>query len=96
MTFVGFKIDEEGHLVNPITNKIEQENIISRYLYCGLTAQGVDLSQNYHSWSKEDMLIKICSVMGFTFEKDPDESYVLTSDNMIKILAIQMRFRYFQ
>lgn len=25
--------------------------------------------------------------------KDPDESYVLTTDNLVKMLAIQMRFR---
>ena len=27
-------------------------------------------------------------------DPDPDPSYILTSDNLIKILAIQMRFRY--
>ena len=40
------------------------------------------------------MIIKISTVMGVEFPHDPDESYVLTVDNVIKILAIQMRFRY--
>ena len=39
------------------------------------------------------MIEKIATVMGIEFPYDPDESYVLTVDNLIKILAIQMRFR---
>ena len=32
--------------------------------------------------------------MGIQYMSDPDNSYVLTIDNMKKMLAIQMRFRY--
>ena len=39
------------------------------------------------------MIEKIATVMGIEFPYDPDETYVLTVDNLIKILAIQMRFR---
>ena len=39
------------------------------------------------------MLHKLGRVMGLEKPKDPDVSYVLTVDNLIKILAIQMRFR---
>ena len=39
------------------------------------------------------MIEKIAMVMGIEFLYDPDETYVLTVDNLIKILAIQMRFR---
>lgn len=41
---------------------------------------------------------KLCNVMGQEFPYDPDESYELTGDNVKKILAIFMRFRfvYFQ
>lgn len=31
--------------------------------------------------------------MGISGERNPDKSYVLTRDNFIKILGIQMRFR---
>lgn len=31
--------------------------------------------------------------MGLDYHMDPDMSYALTADNLIKILAIQMRFR---
>lgn len=39
------------------------------------------------------MIERMSAVMGVEFPYDPDDSYVLTADNIIKILAIQMRFR---
>ena len=41
------------------------------------------------------MIQKIGTVMGLEEFIDPDPSYVLTVDNVIKMLAIQMRFRCF-
>ena len=38
------------------------------------------------------MIRKLCTMMGFDMS-DPDDTYVLTIDNMKKMLAIQMRFR---
>ena len=40
------------------------------------------------------MIQKIGMVMGLHWVVDPDDSYVLTVDNVVKILAIHMRFRY--
>ena len=40
------------------------------------------------------MIEKLCYVMGIHYMSDPDDSYVLTVDNMKKMLAIEMRFRY--
>ena len=61
----------------------------------GLRQNRVDLSENYQQWKKDTMIHKIGMVMGLNRDlKDPDESYVLTADNVIKILAIHMRFRY--
>ena len=39
------------------------------------------------------MIEKLCFVMGIQYMSDPDDSYVLTIDNMKKMLAIKMRFR---
>ena len=42
------------------------------------------------------MISKLGTVMGLQQDlDDPDTSYVLTVDNLIKMLAIQMRFRCF-
>lgn len=67
---------------------------MSPLLYSSLKHQGVNLDEDYQGWSKGEMIHKICTVMGIDSPCDPDETYVLTTDNLIKILAIQMRFRY--
>ena len=36
----------------------------------------------------------LCKVMGVEIIYDPDSTYELTIDNMMKILAIHMRFRF--
>lgn len=59
-----------------------------------LQPQGVDFGDNYRNWTKPKMISKLGTVMGLGSVSDPDPSYVLTVDNLIKILAIQMRFRY--
>ena len=40
------------------------------------------------------MIDRLCRVFGVDYAEDPDESYVLTSDNFLKMMAIHMRFRY--
>ena len=62
----------------------------------------VNFRDDSQKWTKKDMINKLCMVMGIERRdkfgrlvdvQDPDETYVLTVDNVIKILAIQMRFR---
>ena len=67
--------------------------IMTPQLYAGLICQGVNFSEDYRSWNKATMIQKLSRVMGIEEFKDPDGTYVLTVDNLIKILAIQMRFR---
>ena len=40
------------------------------------------------------MIERLCRVIGVEYPEDPDESYVLTADNLLKMMAIHMRFRY--
>lgn len=55
---------------------------------------GVNLNENYQKLDKITMMKKMSLVMmGRECLLDPDPSYVLTMDNVIKILAIQMRLR---
>lgn len=44
---------------------------------------------------REKKIDKLCTVMGIANPCDPDPTYELTTDNVKKILAIYMRFRYF-
>ena len=94
ITFVGFIVTRKGDLIDPAHHqKILERGIMTRQLYTGLKANKVNFEENYQKWQKGTMIEKIATVMGIEFPYDPDESYVLTVDNLIKILAIQMRFR---
>ena len=92
ITFVGFIITSNGDLVDPRRTVLEHR-IMNKRLYDGLKHQGVNFSDDYRNWEKEAMIHKLSMVMGVEYPHDPDETYVLTVDNLIKILAIQMRFR---
>ena len=93
MTFVGFMVTKNCDLID--TNKeIIEEAIMTPQLKESLRPQGIDFEDNYKTWDKSKMISKIGAVMGLRRMHDCDPSYVLTIDNLIKILAIQMRFRY--
>ncbi len=94
ITFVGFTVTPQGHLIDPATQHVLENAIMTPQLYEGLKHNRVNFQDNYRNWVKAVMIEKISTVMGVEFPYDPDESYVLTVDNLIKVLAIQMRFRY--
>ena len=96
ITFVGFVVQmcgQRGNLVNPNNQQILEKDIITKQLYEGLKHNKVDFQDNCKLWTKSNMIEKLATVLGVTLPHDPDPSYVLTVDNVIKILAIQMRFR---
>lgn len=94
MTFVGFIVSVAGDLYKP-GNSVDllEKRIMSGQLYEGLKFQGVNFHDNYNEWDKDVMIHKLSKVMGIDSAIDPDPAYVLTVDNVIKILAIYMRFR---
>ena len=93
ITFVGFNVNQNGDLLDPIKNEVIERGSMNSQLYTGLKQNQVNLSENYQFWDKQTMIQKIGMVMGLKWVDDPDPSYVLTIDNVIKMLAIQMRFR---
>ena len=93
VTFVGFTVTRNGDLIDPGHRGVLERSIMSHNLYTGLKAQEVNFEDDYQRWPKNVMIEKMCMVMGINWPYDPDETYVLTVDNLIKILAIQMRFR---
>lgn len=94
ITFVGFRVTTNCDLVQPNSGDILERNVMSQALYSGLRRQGVNFNEDYRTWMKGEMIYKLSIVMGIDSPCDPDETYVLNADNLIKILAIQMRFRY--
>ena len=84
----------QGHLVNSDDPTcIIENNIMQPQLFQILNANSVNLQENYSSLSKLQKIMKIASVIGTDWLADPDPGYVLTLDNVRKIMAILMRFR---
>ncbi len=96
ITFIGFMVTQNGDLVDPAQGAVLEQAIMRPQLYTGLKQNRVNFDEDYRQWKKDQMIIKIATVMGFDFLYDPDDTYVLTTDNLIKMLAIQMRFRLVQ
>ena len=86
-------VSKNGDLIDA-NQKIIEKAIMTSQLKESLRPQGIDFEDNYKTWDKRKMIAKIGAVMGLRHVDDCDPSYVLTIDNLIKILAIQMRFRY--
>ena len=83
-----------GDLIDPAHRSRDiLKGVLSKQLYKGLKKNGVNFNEDYRHWKKDAMIKKIGTVMGLEFIYDPDPTYVLTVDNLIKMLAIQMRFR---
>ncbi|XP_052087598.1 E3 ubiquitin-protein ligase rnf213-alpha-like isoform X5 [Mytilus californianus] len=94
MTFLGFNIEEKtGNLIDHQTKQILKTRIMARNLFGALKRNRVNLAENFDILPRCDKLAKLCDVMGVATQRDPDESYELTTDNVKKILAIYMRFR---
>ena len=98
ITFIGFVVkpnkDGKCDLINSFNQDSLSSSIMSVKLFEGLKQQGVNFQDDYTKWNKEIMLSNLAAVMGIENMEDPDKSYALTVDNVIKILAIQMRFRF--
>ncbi|XP_041100244.1 E3 ubiquitin-protein ligase rnf213-alpha-like, partial [Polyodon spathula] len=96
MTFIGFHLQVNGNAVDaidPSTGRIIKKNIMTPQLYEGLRLQRVPFNINFDELPREKKIQYLCHVLGVLWPMDPDETYELTTDNMLKMLAIHMRFR---
>ncbi|XP_068769747.1 E3 ubiquitin-protein ligase RNF213 isoform X2 [Struthio camelus] len=97
MTFIGFHFQPNGSggvdAVNPLNGNIIKRNVMTSRLYKGLLLQRVPFNIQFDQLPRHEKLEKLCMVLGVPWVVDPDETYELTTDNMLKILAIEMRFR---
>ena len=94
MTFLGFHVSKQGHLYDSEDPTVVIEaNILQPKLLNILEHNRVNLNENYQQLDKARKLEKLGNVMDLEWISDPDPGYVLTLDNMRKMLAILMRFR---
>ncbi|KAM7386926.1 hypothetical protein PAMA_009514 [Pampus argenteus] len=97
MTFIGFHLqpNEQNSVdaIEPTSGRVIKKNIMTRALYEGLKLQRVPFNIDFDSLPRGEKIERICNVLGIQWPLDPDETYELTTDNILKMLAIHMRFR---
>uniref|UniRef100_A0A2K5Z6W0 E3 ubiquitin-protein ligase RNF213 n=1 Tax=Mandrillus leucophaeus TaxID=9568 RepID=A0A2K5Z6W0_MANLE len=97
MTFIGFYLqpNSKGSVdaINHLTGKVIKRDVMTMDLYQGLLLQRVPFNVDFDKLPRHEKLERLCLTLGIRWAIDPDETYELTTDNMLKILAIEMRFR---
>ncbi|RXN29563.1 E3 ubiquitin-protein ligase RNF213-alpha-like protein [Labeo rohita] len=97
MTFIGFHLQPNVHngidAIDPSTNRVIKQNIMTRELYEGLKLQRVPFNIDFDQLPRWEKIERLSRVLGIQWPLDPDETYELTTDNILKMLAIHMRFR---
>lgn len=97
MTFIGFHLqpNEQNYVdaIEPTSGRVIKKNVMTKALYEGLKLQRVPFNTDFESLPRGEKIERICRVLGIQWPLDPDETYELTTDNILKMLAIHMRFR---
>ncbi len=94
MSFFGFQLDGQLNLLDERTRQVLEPRIMTVALYQALTRNLVPFNRPFEQRTPEQKLQEVCNVLGIhTQIRNPDLTYELTSDNVMKMLAIYMRFR---
>ncbi|XP_029311958.1 LOW QUALITY PROTEIN: E3 ubiquitin-protein ligase rnf213-beta [Cottoperca gobio] len=103
MSFLGFNVQEcqrqnTLNAVDPRSRNVLIENVMSQKLFQDLERQRICLTEDFDQLPRPDKIKRISCVVGakkgmMDREFDPDPTYELTADNVMKMLAIHMRFR---
>ncbi|XP_034046727.1 E3 ubiquitin-protein ligase rnf213-alpha [Thalassophryne amazonica] len=97
MTFIGFYLQPNEQkfvdAIDPTSGRVIKNNVMTLSLYEGLKLQRVPFNVDFDSLPRGEKIERLCSVLGIQWPLDPDETYELTTDNILKMLAIHMRFR---
>ncbi|XP_029943449.1 E3 ubiquitin-protein ligase rnf213-beta [Salarias fasciatus] len=103
MSFLGFNVEPCGRrnapdAVDPHSGEVLISSVMSHQLFEGLQRQRISLSEDFDQLPRTEKIRRISCVVGarkgvMDREFDPDPTYELTADNVMKMLAIHMRFR---
>lgn len=102
MSFLGFNVQSYRQntliAVDPRSNAVLIHDVMSQELFQGLQRQRISLTEDFDQLPRADKIKRISCVVGAKkgiADKrfDPDPTYELTADNVMKMLAIHMRFR---
>lgn len=96
MTFISFhlRLNENGSIdaINHLNGKIIKKDVMTKELYKGMLLQRVPFNVDFDNLPRHKKLLKLCQPLGIPQALDPGETYKLTMDNMLKVLAIEMWF----
>ena len=96
MTFFGIYVSDSLDQLDAFNeNRIIMKKVFPMELYNTLRLNRADMEQDCSTWDRSKMISILSNVMNnsLTPWTDADPCYVLTIDNMKKMLAIHMRFR---
>ncbi|XP_054605449.2 E3 ubiquitin-protein ligase rnf213-beta isoform X2 [Nothobranchius furzeri] len=103
MSFLGFNVKVCGtkntlNAVDPHSGEVLIDRVMSQELFQGLERQRISLTENFDQLPRSEKIKRISCVVGakkgiMDRGFDPDPTYELTADNVMKMLAIHMRFR---
>ncbi|CAH2291483.1 E3 ubiquitin- ligase RNF213 [Pelobates cultripes] len=97
MTFIGFHLHPNAaggiDAINPRNGNVIKTNVMTPQLYQGLQLQRVPFNIDFDKLPRHEKISRLSMVLGIQWPYDPDETYELTMDNILKILAVKMRFR---
>lgn len=101
MSFLGFNVMSCRNTlcaVDPQSEKILIQDVMSQKIFEGLERQSISLTEDFDQLPRQDKIKRISYVVGAQRGMrddrfDPDPTYELTADNVMKMLAIYMRFR---
>ncbi|XP_074938739.1 E3 ubiquitin-protein ligase rnf213-alpha-like isoform X2 [Phalacrocorax aristotelis] len=93
MEFLGFHISNSLDAIDAYSQAVLERNVIKGKLYRTLKAQHVPFNKKFEDLPRTMQLEALCRVFGVRYTQDPDESYHLTLDNTMKMLAIHLRFQ---
>ncbi|KAL4648632.1 E3 ubiquitin-protein ligase rnf213-beta-like [Arapaima gigas] len=102
MSFLGFHVKKctSGRInaVDPQNGSVIMGDVMSQDLLEGLQRQRISLTDDFDHLPREEKIQRISYVVGakkgwIKGQFDPDPTYELTTDNVMKMLAIHMRLR---
>uniref|UniRef100_A0A3Q2ZEQ8 RING-type E3 ubiquitin transferase n=1 Tax=Kryptolebias marmoratus TaxID=37003 RepID=A0A3Q2ZEQ8_KRYMA len=103
MSFLGFNVQtcrrqNALNAVDPHSGRVLIERVMTQELFQGLQRQRISLTEDFDQLPRPDKIKRISCVVGarkgiMDRGFDPDPTYELTADNVMKMLAIHMRFR---
>ena len=98
LSFFGIFVDNNLSILNEKTGEILHEGLMNKYLYQGLVRNNVKFNQSLDTMPRLEQLNALALVFGLETKAnikaaEVDPSYELTRDNMLKMMAIWMRFK---